>query len=321
VGADTGTTIQISQLRKPPTVSFDKIVDDIAQRFYPALVAGCRLTMNGAAIHAAAEPKLTDVIDHQLSLSGGRSAHLHAGILVGPSKLNRVHVAYKHRVIMPASQTGCDGYGGITKMFGRLQLSGPWHLAKFKNDLTDEEELDELEDAVGAALKPILEKCNSFSMSARIDEMSALINERLPDDLRVRPKQKKETPSPGKKNGRPGGNVQSDNADQAKGPAKTKRLPPGLLITFEGNNDDDGIGTYAPGKVQRVNLSRDNPFILQLLQHRDQNIGADALTAIALCIYDVGRNEYKPELPLDGNFGQRVAKLLLAQPLSVAGRA
>lgn len=315
IDAPTGTTLIISGLRKPPAIANDKILSDIAQRFYPAIAAGRRVTINGAPVNLLSEPTMQDVIEREFGLSEGRSARLRAGILAQPSKLNRVHVAYKHRVIMPASTLGCGEYGGLTKMFARLQLNGPWHLAKFKNDLTDELEREELEEAVKEALRPILEKCNSASMSARVDEVANLINDMIPPNLRAaRPERQKDTKkNPGGKKHNESGFVDKDKSDE-KGPAKTKRPPQNhLLITFDGLAETDGIGAFQPGRPHRVNLSKDDPHIAQLLEHRDLAVGVRSLYALAIAIFEQARDEItEPELPFEP-FGKRIAKLLAMQ--------
>ena len=317
VGASSGTIITVSALRKPPRVGLDKIRQEVALRFYPALAHDRAIYLNGSPVEAMPEPRMTDVIDLQLSLAGDRTAHLRAGILAQPSKLNRVHVAYRHRVIMPESTLGCGEYGGLTKMFARLQLSGQWHFAKFKNDLTDEGEREELEEAVLKALTPILEKCNSASLSARVTEMSHLINELVPPEFapaRPRPQQKDRAQPTGRSNGQ-SGNVSAAKSDLG-GPAKAKRPPQcKLLITFDGIAKEDGVGAYQQqGKLHRVNLSKDDPYVAHLMEHRDRDIGVRSLYAMAIAIFEQGRQEEDPELPYDEfKYGLRVARLLAIQ--------
>jgi hypothetical protein len=315
VNIPTGTTITIGELRStktPPGGWPRKIASDVAERFFPAIAIGQRISLNGEPIPRLSEPAMTDIIERHISLSDGRAAYLRAGILTAPSRLNRVHVAYKHRVIMPASTLGCGEYGGLIKMFARLQLTGPWHLAKFKNELTDEDEREELEEAVIDILRPILEKCNSASLSARVNEITHLINEMVPPDLKVtaRPKRSKEQSTPGKKTSSQGSVAPEKSVPP--GPAKTKRQHR-LLITFDGVADQVGVGEFQSGRPHRVNLSKDDPYIMQLLEQRDQQFGASALYAIAIALYEEGREQMpEPELPLDP-FGKRIAKLISIQ--------
>lgn len=321
VGAPTGTKITVSDLRKTRNVSIDKIHSEIAQRFYPAIEDGHRISVNGAPVELLPEPRMTEIVDRQLSLSGGRGARLRAGLLAEPSKLNRVHVAYRHRVIMPNSALGCGDYGGLTKMFARLQLSGPWHLAKFKDDLTDEAERDELEDAVAEALRPILEKCSTAAISARVLQISHLINERIPEALAgSRPKRQKDesTPSSARRKSSPG--EVAPEKSTADGPARAKRPPTDrLLITFDGSAAEDGVGAYQRvGRTHRVDLSKDDPYVAQLIEHRDEQFGVSCLYALAISLFEHGRQEREPELPLDGNFGQRISKLMGLQDAAVA---
>lgn len=320
VGSQTGTTITIAELRstKAPSGGWSKkIAVDAAERFYPAIAEGKRITLNGESVLLLPDPAMTHVVEQNVSLSGGRSAHLRAGILIAPSRLNRVHVSYKHRVIMPASSIGCGEYGGLTKMFARLQLSGPWHLAKFKNDLTDEDEREELEAAVSELLKPILEKCNSASLSARIQHISNIINDLVPSELAAaRPKKQKDTPpQAAQKRPRRQGYVDQDKSDQSDSPAKTKRPPRDrLLITFDGVADEDGVGAFQSGRPHRVNLSKDDPYIARLLEHRDQDLAVRSLYAIAIGLFEHGREllNPQPDLPLE-SYGKRIARQLSIQ--------
>jgi hypothetical protein len=319
VGGSTGTTITIAGLRttKAPSGGWHrKIVSDAAERFYPAIAAGQSITINGEPVPLLPAPKLSDIVDVMLPLSDGRSAYLHAGILAEPSRLSRVHVAFRHRVIMPGSTLGCTGYSGLTKMFARLQLSGPWHLEKFKNDLTDEDERDELEEAVAAALKPILEKCNSASMDAKVLQMGHLINELVPPELAAaRPKRQseKETATARAKRKSRSGKVAPDKSDPL-GPAKSKRpRHDRLLITFDGIADQDGVGAFQPGRPHRINLSKDDPDIAKWLEYRDQEIGLRSLYALAMALYEQGREQLpEPEMQFV-SFGKRIANLLSIQ--------
>lgn len=319
IDAKRGTIITISDLRstKAPSGGWaKKIATDAAERFYPAIAAGCRISLNGTTIEVLPEPQITDVIECQLPLSDGRSAHLRAGMLASQSSLNRVHVAYRHRVIMPSCSLGCGDYGGLTKMFARIQLSGAWHLAKFKNDLTDEDEREELDAAVEQAIRPILEKCSSASISAKVNEIAHLLNELVPRALAARPKHRKPrnpNPNPGPKPKRPPGEVNPENSDPL-GPAKSKRPPQDqLLITFDGIAEQHGIGEFAPGRPHRVNLSKDHPYIARLIEHRDQQIIVQSLLALAFALFEQGRDDLpEPDLPLD-TFGKRIARLLSLQ--------
>lgn len=320
VGSPTGTMITIADLRfaKPPNGGWpSKIIADAAQRFYPAIAEGKRISLNGQQVELLPEPIMNDVIERNIQLSDDRSARLRAGILAEPSKLNRVHVAYRHRVIMPGSTLGCAEYGGLTKMFARVSLSGQWHLAKFKDELPDDKERDELEDAVADALRPILEKCNADSMSAKVDQITNLINELLPPELvTARPHRIKPPgplgPSSERKKYKQRGLVDADKSNLSNGPAKSKRPRHQLLITFDGGYEQDGIGAFQPGRPHRVNLSKDDPYIGRLLAHRDQDVVVKSLYALAIAIFEQGRQDLDPELPFE-SFGKRIARLLAMQ--------
>jgi len=313
VGAPTGTEIMLTHLRRLQRFTTSRLMDDLAQRFYPAIAHGRIITLNGQNIPLIAEPAMTDIIDRSLDLSGGRRAHIRAGILQSPGKLNRVHVAYGPRVIMPGSSLGCGDYTGLSNMFARIQLSGgPWHLEKYKNDLTDEDEREELEEAALDALRPILEKCSKASMSARIASILGLVNDLLPEEIAAaRPnKVRDDPPRKGLKKGKTG-KVDANKATPSDGPAKTQKQPKDrLIITLEGVDEEHGIGWFERGRTHRVHLSQDNPTISALLALRDDAAIAKALTVIALVLFEEGLHEGKlSPAPL----GKRVARHLSLQ--------
>jgi hypothetical protein len=314
IDAKSGTVIEIAELRKAPRgSSIDRLHQDAALQFYPAIADGSYIVINGQQVELLPEPDMTDIVERQFALSGGRAAKLRGGILVHqPSKLNRVHVAYKHRVIMPGSTLGCGEYGGLNKMFARLQLSGPWHLARFKDDLTDEAEREELEEAVEDALRPILEKCNTQSMTARIANLSRALNDLLPPDMSAaRPHSQKDHSKPAEKKQRTESGVVDDDKSDEGGPAKARKPQKNrLLITFDGDVDDHGLGSYERGHgraPQRVDLSKDHPFVAQLIAHRDEALAEQSLYAVAIMLFEHGRSD-QGELYL--SFGKRVAEML-----------
>ena len=320
VGTPTGTLLSISKLR-PSRYDAEKMRWQLGMRFHPALIAGRRIILNGQEIAAVPDPDMSDIVSAHLVLSDGRTAKLHAGILTQPSKLRGVHVTFRHRVIMPESNVGCDNYSGLSKMFARLVIDGPWHLGHFKNDLTDEDEREELEVAVLEVLRPILEKVDQASMSARVNEMRDLLNDMLPADLGARPKGQG-TKKEGKKREPKTGEVAAEQS-LPSGPAKSKRQPKNLLtITFDGVAEDHGIGNFEPGRPHRVNLSKDDPLIARLLRAREQRLALDALYAQAICLYVQGIQEHQMlgRDMFDG-FGKQVAALLAKQNVDPADEA
>jgi hypothetical protein len=324
VGKPTGTLITIAKLRPAkPRLLVDKILDELALIFHPALAVGSRIIVNDQAIQTLAEPAMSDVVDQHITLSDGRNAHVHGGILAKPGKLHHVHVGYKHRVIMSGSTLGCGTYGGMNNMFARVQLDGPWEFARFKNDLPRENERIELDEAVEEVLRPILEKCNSATMSARVDTLLDMINALTQPELQAaRPRRKQEKGKAAGKRESRSGNVR-DPDDSTDGPATTRRPPANrILITFDGNDKDHGIGYYQSGRVQRVNLAKDNPYMASLMAHRDQALAAQMLHVVAMMLFEQGRSETAPELPgISEPFGKRIAKLLTLQDDAKAATA
>jgi hypothetical protein len=321
VDQPSGSVFTITELRKASRWSLDRILESLALMFYPAIAQGRRITINGRAVPLLTEPKMSDIIDCQVSLSGGRSAHVRAGILRGASKLHHVHVSFRHRVLMPNTRLGCQEYSGMSGMFARVEVAGPWHFAKFKDDLPDWAQREELEEAVGNALRPILEKCNAASMTAEVEEMIRLVNDQIPPEFAARPRRTKEgPPNPAaQKRHRPEpGKVSPERSDASPtGPARAKRPPKDqLLITFDGNADQDGIGKFMSGRPSCVNLSKDHPHILELCAARDKLATAKTIYLLALMLFEEGRREHpQGEQEEMFPFGKRVADLLARQKI------
>jgi hypothetical protein len=307
--------IGISDLRRSPLPHVARIREELAQRFYPAIAAGKRIVVNGVAIELLPEPAMSDIVESHLTLSEGRSAQVRGGILVDPrGRLNRVHIAYAHRVIMPQSTVGCGGLAGLNSMFARVQISGPWRLARYKDDLPDEDERDELEEAVFAVLEPVLRKCSKEAISARVQHILDVVNERIPDDLKPsQPRKKNPQNRVGDKAGRPS-NLAKD-ADNKEGPARSPQRRPRheeLRITGDGIAERHGIGRFEKGRPSRVDLSLDHPFIARLFEHRDEELAYSAILMIAFSIYQEGLCRYSATL-FDEEFGVRVAKTFAMQ--------
>jgi hypothetical protein len=318
IGDLTGTTVEVRQLRNGlPKFKDETVRNQIAMRFHPALVDGKTIVLNGTPVAPLPEPQMTDVIDCRLQLSEGRSADLRAGILrTTPSPLNQVHIGYRHRVIIPKSSLGCGNFGGISRLFARVQLHGHWNLGVYKDDLPDEGQRSELDIAVNARLLPLLEKCQEAGFDAKLDRIEASINSKLPEEMAARPRRSKQARSTdGEKFGRHGGKVAPDKTTDEEGPAKTRRSRPSpvLLITLEECAEQDGVGAAdrTNPSQHRVRLARDNSTIKLILDSTDEKAAVQSLLTIALCIYRADRGS-QAELPFEA-FGQSVAKLLAIQ--------
>jgi hypothetical protein len=317
VGTPTGTVITLTGLRPLVRYTLERLIDDLAQRFYPALAEGRTITVNGIPVPVLADPPMNEVVEHSFQFGEGRSATLRGGLLAQPSKLNRVNIGYGHRIVMPLSTFGCGGFTGLSNLFARVQLGGyRWALSAYKEGITDESQRDELEEAVAAALQPILQKCGNVSMETRVMAIGELVNELLPDSIAAaRPHKQKGKEEPSGKKGRrsPSGEVDAAKSDPG-GPARTRRPQNDrLLITFEGRNDENGLGWFEPGRPARVNLSPDNPKLAQLVHHKDDRIVALAIMIIGVILFEVGREESDPQLEIRFEpIGVRIAKHLMA---------
>jgi len=325
-GTQTGTEIVVSELRDAPKVSLGKLRDSIALRFHPALAAGVEIIVNNCRIEIFPEPAMDNVVEQNFQWPTGCSAVLRGGILTGASQLKRVHVGFRHRVIMPTSGLGCGMYSGIDKIFARVQLTGPWHIGQFKDDLPDDKQRQELDDAIHPVLRPLLERCQTRALTARLEKVTEEINNLLPIELARRPRRQKEASSSGSvKRPRRSGNVDAAKSDAANSPAKSRKPAAGLLITFDGDMEEDGIvAVDLSARPHRVNLCKDHPDIKRLLDARDDLFGIKQLYFIAMQAYqyavDIHPDRKQYELPfIDGlNYGQKIARLLAAQDVEIS---
>lgn len=318
VGSPTGTTITITDLRKPPPIKLDKMMAEISERFFPALRDGKSITINGQRLEVMPEPQMTDIVERDFDFPELRlSARFKVGLLKERSSLCGINISWSHRTIEVRSRRGCRHYSGYQRIFGRLELYGNWRLARFKDEMTDQTEIDVLDDALFEVLEPLLEKVSSETMDARLDEIMRLINEGLPDAMAARPKhtkdreEKKDTP---KKRQNKSGLVDAEKAEVGKAPARLKQPSSKLIITWDGRAEDDGIGRYFPGEGKQphaVGLSKDDPTIEKLRNLSDLRLSADLLRFIALTLYEVSRPD--PLLPLEGELGVRISRLLSLQ--------
>jgi Histidine kinase-, DNA gyrase B-, and HSP90-like ATPase len=79
VGTPTGTVITLTGLRPLVRWTMDKLLDELGQRFYPALAEGRSITVNGVPVPVLADPPMVDVVERTFEFDGGRSATLRAG--------------------------------------------------------------------------------------------------------------------------------------------------------------------------------------------------------------------------------------------------
>jgi Histidine kinase-, DNA gyrase B-, and HSP90-like ATPase len=314
VGQHTGALIVLSHLKKTTPIATDRIIAELSDRFHPALMDGREIIFNRMRLSALADPQMSDVVQREFTFEDGRRAHLHAGILTSTSKRNRVHISLAHRVIMTSEPFGCGKYGGITKMFARLQLIGSgWKPTPLKDEFADQQQRDELEAEVNVALQPILEKCQAASFDAKIAGIRDRIIARLPPELapsrpiRKRKRSPGPPPEPPKPKPKPNEVEQEQAEDSFSGPTHTRRSRTGpLKIDFEGKDEEDGIAGYRKGPPPRINLPLDNPTILRLVRCRDEDLASEALLSIILCVYLHHQNN-----DLLDTYGRRVANLLL----------
>ena len=332
VGSKTSTRIRIGELHRNRGMTagdIRKAVAEMALVFQPALVSGRTITINGQPVTAPAEPDLTDIIEKRLELNGGtKAATVRAGLLVDTAragKLYLVHVSFGHRVIMPESTFGCYDYPA-RGLFARVHLEGNWTLAKYKDDLPDHDR-EELEARVHALLKPLLEKCEQDVQSARIEEAQDWLNINMPENLRVRPRHKREKkpvapaspPSPPAEKGK---QIKEGDASPTGPTQQHRKRANGIQITIEKNMAAlHGIGKFHPGKgltPHKMMLAADDPTVALHLGAENKEYGWLNLRCLTLTFYEDWKNPGRPRqtemfAPPDDDdefeFGKRLAKL------------
>jgi Histidine kinase-, DNA gyrase B-, and HSP90-like ATPase len=298
----TGTHIKIRSLRWPAPKDKDIKTsrDKLAQWFYPALATQRKIILNDETLPILKEPEMRDIVEGNVRLPNGKGAHVRAGMMVDPasSSLYQVQVSYKHRVVMAQSIFGCEQYTGLRRMFARVDLIGPWTLGRFKDRIEDNDS-EELYEAVTEIMRPVLEQCHSAQMSVQVNEMTELLNEMLPPEMvPARPPSKKEDGKGGSKSTHRNHGKTNEGEETPKGPARKKQHR-GLIIEFdEPQVEEYGYGHFIPGKPGRIVLARDNPHVMKLLEIRDKYLGAQSLYAIALSLYE---HERSP-VPIQGSF-------------------
>lgn len=321
-----GTTITISRLRWSPATEKDirSSLQDLSQKFYPALADGRTITVNGSSVQVLSEPEMRDTIEGIVEITPGKSAHVRAGMLANEAApLFQIQVSYGHRVILSKTGFGCGAYTGLRAMFGRVHLNGSWTLARFKDNIVDEDSA-ELEEAIEELLRPILEQCQSTHLSAEIDEIAQQLNDMLPPELvSVRPTR---STDPRQLLGHHKGSNEQHRPAHGKetpsGPGRSKRPSRNqILIEFAKNlHAEFGYGRFLPGRPGRIQLALDNPHIVGWMANRDRLAGLSSLYAMAMTIYlqERDREDYlasrEPYL-VDQPFGQRVWHLVERQRL------
>jgi hypothetical protein len=292
--ARTYTRVEILDLLyKPTDRNITKTINIIQRMFYPALLSGCSITLNGADILPISAPAMTDVVEGTVDLGEGKKARVVAGMLVEQkSQLRQVDVTYEWRVIKKESAFACDGFAGITAMYCRVTLEGNWGLAKFKDDLFDKSEYELLEEAVAEIIIPVLEKCHSASMKLKTHRVTQLLNEMVPDHLKIsRPVKKDPQGRQGPKRGDKRVKPAPDTDPTPTGPTSGRRPPRGILIEFsDGLHETEGFGrALIEKKSARIQLASDNPHISKLRSGRDEELCVIALYDIAMLLYE-GKN-------------------------------
>jgi hypothetical protein len=317
-GREHGTNIVIRALRwRSPTQAEElKIADILAERFYPALAEGKQILFNQQSVPILQEPALTHVIDGFVLLPNGKGAHVRGGILVHREwPLYQVQVSYKHRVIMPKSTFGCGTYGGLRGMFARVELTGPWGLARFKDKLNDDD-ANELEERTIELLRPILEQCHGENLEMRLTGMEDRLNAMLPPDMTpARPPQMKtsEEPKQEKRPARQGG-ITKTGTPTPRGPAKKPNESKKLKIEFDSPLVvEHGYGHFTEGNPDRIVLAKDNPHIAALLNNRDEELASLSLFALAIMIYGHAMYKLQREPGLYEKFGFDVWELVKHQ--------
>ena len=327
VARGTGTTIKVSRLRwdAPKEKVIIDVREHLAQIFYPAIEQGITIRFNGSDIRLLREPELSDVVEQTIQLPNGKGAHVRGGLLVSPEKssLYGVQVSYKHRVIIPKGIFGCNSYSGLRQMFARVTLTSDWGLTRFKDNLNDPDAA-QLEDAVQEALKPVLEKCHSAQLEVKVEELTELLNKRLPPEMRAsRPSRNKGKvqAKQGKKQRK--NNGESEGQESPNGPTKSPRSQLTTTIVFDGPLcQEHGYGMYTKGRPNRITLARDNPDIAALLEQRDTQLAIRCLFGFALMIYQhaLETDPGQKQLPFDqlSSFGLRVWNIAAQQTVNAA---
>jgi hypothetical protein len=219
-----------------------------------------------------------------------------------------MHLSYGHRVIEIGKDFGTGNLVGVSRIFGRLHLSGEWPLDRFKDAIGEGDERDLLQERVEELLAPLLAKASAKSMSAVLDELTAALNDR--DALNpARAKKKKLTvvvPEPddedeGEPRQRPQHGITNDPTDDADGPARAYRKHRVIIIEFAPGVDECGIGKVVHSSSKgterdRIVLADDCPVIIGLIGLKDFEVKVASLYSIAMLLLENARTNTQPSL-------------------------
>lgn len=295
--AVSGTDIVVQPLRQkfPEGKARDRLFAHLGYIYAPAIKRGAVLQVSVGGATSTIErwtlPKLSEVIDEQIEISGKR-ARLYAGIVAEGHRNDYPGLTYSHgfRVVKRASRAGCGAWGH-SRICGFVELDErrSWARTKNKTDLVD---ADELYEEIERRLTPLLRKVATQAHSIEIEGMRSALESMLASAIIGAPTEKArrgEGDSSGSKRPTGRGGKHTKAKETQPGATFGRRRVSSIRLEFrEGWSSGEPLGEWeAPGKVGCITLFQDHPLINRALATPQNN---DALFISAMAVVSASHN-------------------------------
>lgn len=315
--SERGTRIIFQKIshRFPDGERFAELVSDLSYTFTPALKSGRQIVFVGKNRKTTTAqrfelPRLEHVVDCDVSV-GGKTAHVHVGVVPDGDSNPRPGIAYTHgfRVIIGQTALGCGGHSPA-RISGWVALDNGWRLNKNKDGVNVDE--DQLDAAVFGAIGNIVNIASKQAMSIK----SAALAQRLTSmfrDLASRGDAKRDQTKANP------GTIKPTSAGRKHQKASNSRPGDSRRVSNVGRMNIDFRSCSQPsiGEVDvrggMIWLAENNPWIAQL--RSCENV--EALVTAAVGLFAAEDASSQPALPArwaketeSMSFGQRSGLLL-----------
>lgn len=187
-----GVLLQFTSLQKRPPhkADFDKLKDEIAFTYSPAIRLGkaIRIQRTGhgrSTLKAFTPPQIERVVDVTVNV-GGKMARIVAGVVQDGQRNPRpgFHIIHAYRVIRSGGIATSDGrHHSMARIYGEVHLDGKWSLSDHKDGLS--RGFEDLSDAVAESCEDILSTASERVRSIAIDGLTGRAEQLVTKALRM----------------------------------------------------------------------------------------------------------------------------------------